>query len=214
MDDTALAEAENNPDRETDSVKQMTVQQRLFVSEYVVSQNATQAAVLAGYAKDSARQQGSDLLSRPYIIAAVAEAISRRIGTAELSANRVLEELRRLSFANVRTLFGPDGNLRPITELTLEECSAVASIEVIKKNVAAGDGKVDVVHKVKLQDKVKSLELLAKHYQLLTDVVKLEAGDSLIAALHAGRERAALRSAARRALPPIDAVNTDRGDYK
>jgi hypothetical protein len=37
------------------------------------------------------------------------------------------------------------------------------------KNAAAGDGKTDVIHKVKLWDKVRALELLAKHFALLVE---------------------------------------------
>ena len=53
----------------------------------------------------------------------------------------------------------------------------VAGLEVIKKNAAAGDGVVDTVHKVKVVDPVKALEMLAKHFGLLTE--KLEHSGSI-----------------------------------
>lgn len=196
-----------------ESLEGLTLRQRLFVAEYIIDGNGSAAAKRAGYSEHSAREQAVRLLADVAVARAVEVARARRIGQAELSAVRVLEELRRLSFVNVAMLFDPAGNLKPISQLTVEECSCIASIEIIKKNVAAGDGIVDTVHKVKLYDKVKSLELLAKHYQLLTDVVKLEAGDSLIAALHEGRARAAERTAQRRAIP-ISNTYTDPTEYK
>lgn len=45
----------------------LTAQQRLFVAEYGKDQNATQAAIRAGYAPETARQQGSRLLTNAVI---------------------------------------------------------------------------------------------------------------------------------------------------
>jgi hypothetical protein len=64
-------------------------------------------------------------------------------------------------------------------------------MEVIIKNAEAGDGVTDRVHKFKVWDKTRSLEMLAKHFALLTDVVKVTTDDENIARLMAGRKRAA-----------------------
>jgi phage terminase small subunit len=101
--------------------------------------------------------------------AAVARALRR---SEDLSADRVLEELRRLSFSNVQDLFDEAGNLRPIQELTRDQASCIASLEIIKKNAEAGDGHIDVVHKLKVWDKTRSLEMLAKHYALLVEKIE------------------------------------------
>ena len=111
--------------------------------------------------------------------------------TAKLSAQRVLDELALHSFANVQDLFDESGNLRPIHTLTREQAASIASFEVIKKNMTAGDGQIDTVAKVKVIDKTKTIEMLAKHFALLTDVVRVEDGDALIARLANGRKRVA-----------------------
>lgn len=99
-------------------------------------------------------------------------AIRRAIARADdLSAERVLEEIRRLAFADVRGLFDEHGQLRPLHELTPEQSAAIASLEVIKRNLTAGDGEVDTIHKLKVWDKTKALEMLAKHFALLTEKV-------------------------------------------
>ena len=51
----------------------MTPRQNLFVAEYALSRNATSAAVRAGYSPRTARQMGSESLTKPDIRAAVAE---------------------------------------------------------------------------------------------------------------------------------------------
>jgi len=93
-----------------------------------------------------------------------------------LTAVRVLEELRRLAFSDVGVLFDESGKLKPIHSMTKEERSAIAGLEVIVKNAEAGDGHTDTVHKVKVWDKVRALESLAKHFGLLTEKVEHSGG--------------------------------------
>lgn len=165
--------------------------QQRFVAEYLKDLNATQAAIRAGYSVESAAFQGSKLLADRNISQVIAEKTKNRLESADLSASRVLEEYRRLAFMDLRSFFDGDGNLKPIGQLTAEQGSAMASIEVVIKNAEAGDGHTDRVHKFKLWDKTRALESLAKHFKLLTDVIQVQEGDSLIASLHAGRAKAA-----------------------
>ena len=44
--------------------------------------------------------------------------------------------------------------------------------EVVLKKAQSSDGIVDRVHKIKLWDKLKALEMLAKHFALLTEKVE------------------------------------------
>jgi phage terminase small subunit len=56
----------------------VTPKQELFVQEYLVDLNATQAAIRAGYSEETARQIGSENLSKPDIQEAIAQAMDRR----------------------------------------------------------------------------------------------------------------------------------------
>lgn len=156
----------------------LTPKQARFVAEYRKDLNATQAAIRAGYSPKTAKQQGSRLLSYADIAEAVKNVTVQQMQSADLTAARVLEELRRLAFSDVRDLFDAQGNLRPLHELTPEQSAALASVEVVKKNVAAGDGVVDTVHKVRIWDKTKALDSLAKHFGLLTE--RVEHGGTLV----------------------------------
>ena len=53
----------------------LTDKQSKFVSEYLIDLNATQAALRAGYSKETAKQIGSENLSKPAISTAIAEAL-------------------------------------------------------------------------------------------------------------------------------------------
>ena len=61
------------------------------------------------------------------------------------------------------------------------------------KNGAAGDNHTETVHKIKLWDRPRALELLAKHFKLLTDVVQVEHSEALLAALDRVKQRNAAR---------------------
>jgi len=150
----------------------MTPKQARFVSEYLIDLNATQAAIRSGYSPKTAQEQGSRLLSNVMVAAAVAAGKSKQLESADLSAARVLEELRRLALVDLRGFFDEHGNLKAISALTADQGAALASFEVIKKNAEAGDGIVDTVHKFKVWDKPRALEMLAKHFGLLVE--KLE----------------------------------------
>lgn len=139
-----------------------------FVTEYLKDLNATQAAIRAGYSPKTAKQQGSRLLTNADIAVALADKTEKRLARAELSADRVLEEYRRVAFSDLRRLFDESGNLKPIHELNDDEAACLASLEVVKKNLEAGDHKTDTVHKLRLWDKLKALDSLAQHFDLLT----------------------------------------------
>lgn len=108
-----------------------------------------------------------------------------------LTAERVLEEMRRLAFSDIRCLFDEKGQLRPLHELTAEQAAAIGGAETVQRNLTAGDGSVDTIHKIKMWDKPKSLEMLAKHFALLTERVEVSGNADFLALLHEGRQRAA-----------------------
>lgn len=149
----------------------LTPKQARFVAEYLIDLNATQAAIRAGYSPKTANRIASNLLSKVDIAQAVAEGKARQLEAAGLSAVRVLEEYRRLAFIDLRTFFDEAGNMKAMGDLTAEQGSALAGLEVIIKNAEAGDGVTDRVHKFKVWDKTRALESLAKHFGLLTDRV-------------------------------------------
>ncbi len=132
-----------------------------FVSEYLKDFNASQAAVRAGYT-GKPNVVGPRLLANVRIQAVIEAKLAKRLERAELTADRVLEEQRRIAFANPQDLFDPSGNLKPLQSLTPEQAASIASVEIIKKN-----GKTDIVHKIRMCDKLKALEMLAKHFRIL-----------------------------------------------
>lgn len=164
----------------------------LFVQAYLQTLNAAEACRMAGYRVTTARSAaayGHKLLQHPEVAAAIQAAQKTRLASAELSATRVLEELRRLAFADIRGFFDESGNLKPPTDWTDEQAATLASVDVVKRNLTAGDGISDTVIKLKGWDKVRSLEMLAKHFALLVEKVEVTGEGAVVERLLAARKR-------------------------
>lgn len=153
-------------------MKTLTPQRRKFALEWLKTGNATQAAITAGYSAKSANVQGAQLLASP----SVKRFLAGRFAKADIEAERVIGEIARQAFEDIPDigdLFDADGNLKPLGELTIEQRRSIASLEVVKKNLAAGDGKTDTVVKLKQwnirAERMKALELLAKVQKLVNN---------------------------------------------
>jgi len=137
----------------------LNARQVRFVEEYLVDFNATQAAIRAGYSKRTASEQGYDLLRKPQIAEAIQAKQRELSAKTGITVERVVQELARLAFSDVRKLFNPDGSLRPVHELDDEAAAAIASIEV----EAPTERSPVWSKKIKVWDKRGSLEALLKH---------------------------------------------------
>lgn len=153
----------------------VTDQHRVFVQEYLVDFNATQAALRAGY-KDGGglRANACRLLARPEIQELVQEAVNAHLKSSKLTAERVDAEIARLAFSDVRGLYNPDGSLKMPHEWDDDTAAAVSSIEVTE--VA---GMPMAVKKSKLHGKVEALNLAAKRLGLLTEKLSIGGSEEL-----------------------------------
>lgn len=70
-----------------------TPRERLFIAEYPVDWNATQAAIRAGYSAKSAKDIGYELTRKPKIIDAITAVLAKRVEKAEVDAKWVLARL-------------------------------------------------------------------------------------------------------------------------
>lgn len=158
----------------------LTAKQSKFVDEYLVDLNATQAAIRAGYSEKTAYRIGADNLRK----AQIAEAIQRRMGArekrTEVTQDRVLMEMARLGFADLREAFTTTGHLKRPEEWPDALGAAIASVEVVVRPSgeydADGRPEVEHVHKLKLWDKNSALEKIAKHLGMFAERPSEDAG--------------------------------------
>ena len=160
----------------------MNARQTLFVIEYLKDLNATQAAIRAGYSVKTAEVIGFENLRKPKIAAAIQEAMDKRAKKAEITADRVLEEIAKLAFFDPRKFFRDDGTPIPIQELDDDTAMALSGIDVLEEFEGSGKDRVFIGYtkKFKLTDKKASLELLGRHLKLFTD--KLDVNNKITVA--------------------------------
>ena len=148
--------------------------QKLFVAYYAKTRNATRAAIKAGYSKETAYTQGPRLLANVQVKAAIDKAILRIASKAELKAADVLNEIKKIAFSNIANAFSKDGLLLNPLDMPKDTQLSVNSFEVMEEFDGVGKDKLHVGYtkKIKMNDKLKALEMLAKHFKLLTDKVE------------------------------------------
>jgi phage terminase small subunit len=144
----------------------LTPKQELFVREYLVDLNATQAAIRAGYSEKNASRIAAELLGKTHVRDAVEQAKAERSEKVNVDAAWVLRRLADEATADIADLYNEEGKLLPVHEWPLIwRQGLVQGIEV--EELFDGFGKdreqIGWVRKIRLSDRVKRLELIGKH---------------------------------------------------
>jgi phage terminase small subunit len=144
--------------------------QRRFVEEYLIDLNATQAAIRAGYSPDTARQIGSQNLSKLDISEAIAELVAARSERTKVTADQVVERLAALAFANIFDFMRIGENGDPyidMSNLTRDQAAALQEFTVEDFKDGRGEDARDVRKiRIKMHDKLRPLVELGKHLGL------------------------------------------------
>jgi phage terminase small subunit len=148
-----------------DKPEGFTDRMELFCHEYLVDLNATQAAIRAHYSPDTAKQIGTENLSKPAIKARIKALREEMAKGYNLTKERIAQEYARIGFFDIRKIYDDDGELIPITKLDDDSAAAIAGIEVANDWDRDNDGKAIIVgqiKKIKIADKKAALDSLAR----------------------------------------------------
>ena len=141
--------------------------QQLFVDEYLIDLNATQAAIRAGYSAKTAEVQGCRLLRNAHIVAAVEAASTKRAERTRIDADWVLKRLSEEIEADIADLYDDEGRVKPVRQWPeIWRKGLVAGIETIPEKVGEDeDGKpiIEMGYRIRLASRDRRLELLGKH---------------------------------------------------
>lgn len=144
----------------------MTKKQKMFIEEYLIDLNATQAAIRAGYSPSTAKDIGCENLAKPNIRAHIDQALAERSKRTGVNADRVVEELAKVAFVNASDIINAeDATLR--ADAAPEDTAAIQSVKV---KTFGEDG---LEREIKMADKLKALELLGKHLGMFKDKLEI-----------------------------------------
>lgn len=129
----------------------MNIKQKKFADHYIELGNATEAAIIAGYSKKTARTIASQLLTKVDIKEYIEDQLKKIEDQSIAKSEEVLKYLTRI-----------------LRDQETEEVIVVRScgnfeteIEVVNKKISA-------------KDKIKAAHLLGKRYKLFTDKVEAD----------------------------------------
>ena len=98
-----------------------------------------------------------------------------RSNRVELTADDVLREIMKIAFVDIGRAFDENGNLLNIADIPVDVRKAIAGVDVYDEFSGSGEDRerIGQTKKVKFWDKNKSMEMLAKHLKLLTNVMDI-----------------------------------------
>ena len=168
--------------------------QRLFVEEYLVDLNASQAAIRAGYTHSYSDKGAWKLLQNAEIKAAIEKAKEQRSKRTQIHADWLLSRLADEALADIADLYDENGGLKPVDQWPLIwRQGLVAAVEVKELFEGRGESREAIgrVSQVKLSDRIKRLELIGKHIdvQAFREKVEVEVSGSLAERLARAKAR-------------------------
>ena len=163
--------ASENGAAATARVDGLLPKQAKFVAEYLISGNATQAALAAGYSPKTAYKIGAENLKKPQIASLlevkqseIAARQDERLAAMELTQARVQREIARIAFFDPRKMFHADGRPKDVTELDDDTAACIVGLDVLEEWEGQGDDRVLVGHvkKYKIANKNAALDQASK----------------------------------------------------
>ncbi|RXS70819.1 terminase small subunit [Streptococcus pyogenes] len=128
-------------------LSKLTLKQKRFADEYIISANATAAAIKAGYSKKTARSIGQENLTKPDIKAYIDERLEKLESEKIATQEEVLQYLTSIM----------RGDQQEKTLISIGEFGQ----KIVDIDVGA-------------KDRIKAAELLGKRYRLFTDKVEMD----------------------------------------
>ncbi|MCK1615437.1 terminase small subunit [Bradyrhizobium sp. 159] len=193
----------------------LTPKQARFVQEYLLDLNATKAAIRAGYSKRSAQEQGSHMLAHPAIMAAIDAAKLERSERTEIDAGRVLKEIAAMAFYDPADLIGVAREIDADEKCREGEgvietggrkyavsgiCSPahIAGLpENVRRAIIGWGWDRHQNFTLKLADKSKALDQLARHLSLFNDRLEVSGVDALADRIARAKARASAAAVAK-----------------
>lgn len=154
----------------------MTPKEAKFYGEYIKDENASRAARFIGASESSASVIGSRMLRNVRVAAAIKDWKARQLCRFELTAEMVLNEMRKLAFYDAGNLYDSDGNRIPVHLLDDVTRAAVCDVEdetteatKLEARTGAAPETLRTVkrkQRIRMAEKGQNLERLGKYFKL------------------------------------------------
>jgi len=177
-------------------MRKLTPKQARFIDEYMIDLNATQACIRAGYSAKTADRIGPELLGKTCVQGALAVRMKKREERTEITQDKVLSELAKIGFADIRKAVQWGSDLQVIDQETGETAIAngVSLVDSAKidSDTAAAISEISQTAqgiKIKLHDKRAALVDIGRHLGIFNDKLNITVTDALAERLSRAKGR-------------------------
>lgn len=174
----------------------LTAKKRRFADEYLIDLNATQAAIRAGYSAKTAASQGERLLRDVDVQKLLTERMKDREKRTEITQDKVLAELAKIGFADIRRALDWGPEVMVVDEETgqtaVSNGVALVASDKIDDDTAAAISEISQTAngiKVKLHDKRAALVDIGRHLGIFNDKLNITVTDALAERLSRAKGR-------------------------
>jgi phage terminase small subunit len=158
-----------------------------FVTLYVDNPNGTQAAIAAGYAPKSAHVTASRLLRRAKIKDTIARRNAELLLELDFTPNRIVREIAKVAGVNMADFVSIDNEGNPHIDLGGVKRRQLAAVGAVEGPIVE-EGRLVKAPKIRMHDKLKALDMLAKMARLYpaerTELTGADGGPIVTANLH------------------------------
>ncbi|ASM17980.1 terminase small subunit [Serratia marcescens] len=158
----------------------LNAQMERFCQEYIKNpDNQTAAAAAAGY--KNAAVSASRNMDNPKVQERIAELMKQRNKRTKIGADYVLKRLVEIDELDLADIMNDDLTLKPLSAWPKAWRQFLSGVKVAELFEGQGDDKqmIGVLKSIKWPDKVKNLELIGKHVDVMAFKERLEVSGTI-----------------------------------
>lgn len=162
--------------RKSTQYKPLTAMQEAYCQSYIKNpENQSQAAIDAGFSPNTAAVKASVMMRDERIQKRIADLMEERNKRTRVSADYVLLRLVEIDQMDVLDILNDDGSLKPIREWPKVWRTTLSGFDLSSTIINMNEDAVEnILKKIKWPDKVKNLELIGKHVDVMAFKERLE----------------------------------------
>jgi phage terminase small subunit len=146
-----------------------TIQRReRFVEEYLIDGNATRSAIAAGFSEKGASVAGVRLLANAKVLTGILEGRAKLTEKSGIDAQYVMRRMVEVDELDVADILDDSGDILPIRDWPMTWRTLISGIDLSETREGRGaDARVYLLKKVKWPDKIKNLEMIGRHINVM-----------------------------------------------
>jgi phage terminase small subunit len=145
--------------------KKLTEKERKFCNEYLIDLNASRAARDAGFSDESAAVTASRLLRKANVSHYISKKIRDQTEKLDIQRERIFRELKSIAFSRITNFMRVDHGRVLMLDTADIDRESIGAVAGYTETTTAEGGSISI----KLHDKLKALDMLAKYAKLFKE---------------------------------------------